>query len=150
MKLTTLALTLALSATAALANDHMKEIAAEARELGSDYQKMAKTLKDKNFPERELLEELKLAETELEKIQGHMSAFQASKPALGPAQTKDWKTTQDLVQLLDIFHGRKAVLLEGDNPHKRRADLLAEAQALVTRANMLVQTATRLSALPNQ
>ncbi len=128
MKLQTLALTLALTASAAFANDHMTQIAAEARELRSDYQKMTVTLKNKNFPERELQDELKLAEEELEKIRGHMTQFEASKPTLTPAQAKDWKTTQDLVVLLDIFHGRKAVLLEGDNPHKRRGELRAEAR----------------------
>jgi hypothetical protein len=143
-----LALTLAITASAAFANDHMTQIAAEARELASDYKKMTITLQDKNFPERELQEELKVAEIELEKIQGHMGQFSEAAPILNAAQVKDWKTAQDLVQLLDIFHGRKSVLLEGGDPHTNRAKLLAEAQALLTRANMLADVAKRLSAIP--
>lgn len=145
----TLALTLALTASVAFANDHMTQIAAEARELASDYKKMTVTLKDKNFPERELQEELKAAEAELEKIRGHMREFSAAAPTLTPAQMKDWKLAQDLVELLDLFHGRKAVLLENDNPHKKRSELRAEAQALVTRAVMLADAAGRLASLPN-
>lgn len=145
----TLALTLALTASAAFANDHMTQIAAEARELAADYKKMTITLKDKNFPERELQEELKVAEMELEKIQAHMVQFGALGLTLTPAQVKDWKTAQDLVQLLDVFHGRKSVLLEGGDPHKNRAQLLAEAQGLLTRANMLADVAKRLSVIPN-
>lgn len=148
-RMTTLAVTLALSAAAALANDHMTQIATEARELASDYRKMTATLKDKNFPERELQEELKAADVELEKIRGHMAQFEAAKLTLTPAQAKDWKRVQDLVLLLDVFHGRKAVLLEGDNPHRRRNELRAEAQALLTRATGLAETARRLSSLPN-
>ena len=146
--ITTFAMTLALTASAAFANDHMIQVAAEARELASDYKKMTITLKDKNFPERELQEELKAAENELEKIEGHMMEFSVAALTLTPSQSKDWKLAQDLVKLLDIFHGRKSVLLEGGDPHKKRSAILAEAQALLTRANTLADVAKRLSAIP--
>ena len=141
----TLALTLALSASAAFAADHMTQVAAEARELASDYRKMTVTLKNKNFPAQELRDEMKDAEIALTKVKGLVNKYQASNPSLTAAQQKDWKLVQDLVALMAIFQNRKTELLDSGDPHKKRGSIQAEAQALVTRATLLEQAALRLA-----
>jgi hypothetical protein len=141
----TLALTLTLSASAALANDHLNQIATHARGLAEDYRKMTVTLKDKNFPASDLKQELQEADAELDKVKGLLSEFTATNPSFSGTQQKDWKMVQDLVKLLEIFQDRKTELLSGDNPHKQRKSIQAEAEALVTRASLLQQAALRLA-----
>jgi len=139
-----LALTLAFTASAAFANDHVTQAATQARELAADYRKMTLTLKDKNFATQELQQELKEADDALAKIKTLLADYGATNPQLNAAQQKEWKRAQDLMALLEVFHGRKANLLEGDNPHKRRTAILQEAQALVTRADLLEKAVQRL------
>ena len=142
----TLALTLTLSASAALANDHLNQIASHARGLAEDYRKMTVTLKDKKFPAGDLKQELQEADTELEKVKGLLSEFSATNPNFsGVQQQKDWQMVQDLVKLLEIFQDRKVELLSGDNPHKQRKSIRDHAAALVTRASLLEQAALRLA-----
>jgi hypothetical protein len=144
-KITTLALSLALSASAAFANDQLVQVAAHARDLAEDYRKMSVTLKDKNFAPADLQQELQAADTDLGKIKTLLADYAASSPKWNDAQLKDWKRAQDLVVLLDVFHTRKADLLTGDNPIKKRKQIRLEAQSLETRATMLEQAAKRLA-----
>jgi cell division septum initiation protein DivIVA len=140
-----LALSVALTASSAFANGHLDQVAAHARELAADYKKMVETLRNKNFPVSELRQELQDAEEALAKVKDLLAEFQAANPGIATAQPKDWKLTQDLVTLLDIFHDRKAELLSGDNPWKKRTSIRNEAQGLVTRATMLEQAVLRLA-----
>jgi hypothetical protein len=141
----TLALTLAISASAAFANDHLSQIASHARDLASDYRKMTVTLKNKNFPAADLRQELQDAEAEVSKLKALVDEYGATSPNLNDIQQKDWKQVQNLVKLLEVFQDRKSELLAGDNPHKQRNKIHAEAQALVTRATLLEQAALRLA-----
>jgi hypothetical protein len=144
-KLNTLALTLALTASAAFANDHLTQVAAHARGLAEDYRKMTITLKDKTFAPAELQKELQAADSDLGKIKTLLAEYAATGPKWNAAQAKDWQLTQDLVVLLDIFHTRKSDLLTGDNPSKKRKEIRTEAQGLMTRATLLEQAAKRLA-----
>jgi seryl-tRNA synthetase len=143
--LMTLALTLTLTASAALAGDHMSQIANHARDLATDYRKMTVTLKDKRFPTQDLQQEMKEADVALAKVKELVAEYAAMNPNLSAAQQKDWKMVQDLVTLLTVFQDRKTELLAGDNPHKKRGVIQGEALALVTRATLLEQTALRLA-----
>lgn len=141
----TLALTLTLSASAALANDHLNQIASHARGLADDYRKMTVTLKNKNFPVADLKQELQEADAALDKVNGLLTEYSASNPSFNAAQQKDWKLVQDLVKLLEVFQDGKTELLSGDNPHKQRSKIQRHAEALVTRASLLEQAALRLA-----
>ena len=141
----TLALTLTLSASAALANDHLNQIASHARGLAEDYRKMTVTLKDKKFPAADLKQELQEADAQLDKVKGLLSEFSATNPNFSGVQQKDWQMVQDLVKLLEVFQDRKVELLSGDNPHKQRKNIRNHAEALVTRASLLEQAALRLA-----
>jgi ABC-type transporter Mla subunit MlaD len=143
--ITSLAMMLALSASAAFASDHLNQIANHARELATDYRKMTVTLKDKNFAAHELRQELKDADEALAQVKELVGQYEATQPNLNAAQQKEWKKLQDLVALLAIFQDRKNELLSDSNPQKQRKSAQAEAQALVTRATMLEQTARRLA-----
>jgi hypothetical protein len=146
---TMLVVSLACSASMALANDPLTQIAQHARELASDYRKMTVTLKDKNFATQDLQEELREADVALAKVKELLAEHAATNPAYLGSKQKDWKLTQDLVTLLNIFQSRKAELLAGDNPHKKRNTIRDEAQGLVTRATMLEKAALRLAAPEN-
>ncbi len=143
--LSSIALTLALTASAAFANDHLTQIAGHARELAADYGKMTQTLKNKNFAPAELQQELQAADSDLGTIKTLMAEYAATEPKLNAAQAKDWKLTQDLVVLLDVFQTVKSELLAGDSPTSKRKEIQAHSQGLVTRAKMLEKTAMRLA-----
>jgi hypothetical protein len=143
--LMTLAMTLTMTASAAWADDHMNQIANHARDLATDYRKMTVTLKDKKFPPQDLQQELKEADAALAKVKDLVADYAATNPSLNAVQQKDWKMVQDLVALLTLFQNRKAELLAGDNPHKKRGVIQGEALGLVTRATLLEQTALRLA-----
>lgn len=139
------ALTLALTAPAAFASDHLTQIAGHARELAADYRKMSDTLKNKNFAPAELKQELQESEAALTQIRALLADFSATSPQFNAAQHKDWQMTQDLVTLLGIFHERKNELLDESNAQKKRAQIRAHSQGLVHRANMLEATVLRLT-----
>ncbi len=139
-----LALTLALTASAAFANDHLTKIADHARNLATDYRRMADTLKNKDFAPHELKQELQEAEAALSNVKTLLAEYSATGPNLNAAQQKDWQLTQDLVTLLDIFHGSKTELLSEANAQKKRSDIRAHALGLLTRATMLEATVKRL------
>lgn len=141
----TLALTLAFTASAAFANDHLTQIAGHARELAQDYGKMTQTLKNKNFAPQELLQQVQAVDADVAKIKTLLGEFAATNPEFSALQAKDWKLTQDLVVLLDVFHNRKTELLSGTNAQQDRKKILAESQAVVTRATMLEKAALRLA-----
>jgi hypothetical protein len=139
------ALTLALSAPAAFANDHLTKIAGHARDLATDYRKMSDTLKDKNFAPVELKQELQEAESTLTQVRTLLAEYTATNPQFSGVQLKDWKLTQDLVTLLELFHDRKNELLEESNAQKKRGEIRAHSQGLLNRANMLEAAALRLT-----
>jgi hypothetical protein len=139
------ALTLALTAPAAFANDPLTQIAGQARELAADYRKMSDTLKNKNFAPAELKQELQESEAALTQIRTLLAEFSSTHPQFTTAQRKDWKLTQDLVALLGIFHDRKNELLEESNAQKKRGEIRAHTQGLVTRATMLEAAVLRLT-----
>ena len=57
--------------------------------------------------------------------------------------SKDWKTTQVLVKLIDLFHTQKLNTLN-DEPLKKRGLLKSHADGLVQRTAMLRETVDRL------
>jgi len=140
-----LALAVALTASAAFADNQLSQVAAHARDLAEDYRKMTVTLKDKNFAPAELQKELEAADSDLGTIKTLLAEYAATDPKWSASQAKDWKLTQDLVAVLDIFQTRKSDLLAGDNPTKKRKEIQSEAQGLLTRATLLEQTAKRLA-----
>lgn len=144
MKIRNLAMTLALTASAVFANDHLNQIAGTAKELQSDFSRMAQTLKNKNFAAEELKRELEALRGHVDQLKATAEEFEAANPNLTGQHEKDWKMAKELIALVDIFHSQKAELLN-DNPAKNRKMLKAQAEGLAKRSTVLRDTALRLA-----
>jgi cytochrome c556 len=145
MKIRNLAITLALTASAVFANDHLNQIAGTAKELQSDFSMMAQTLKNKNFAAEELKRELEALRGHVDQLKATADEFEAANPSLSGQHEKDWKLAKELIALVDIFHSQKAEMLNGDNPAKNRKMLKAQAEGLAKRSTVLRETALRLA-----
>jgi hypothetical protein len=137
----TLALTLALSATAAMANDHLSQIRDHARSLEQEFRGIQMTVKSKDFQPEAVRSRLEAAGAGVEKLKELVAGVESSNSAV--TANPEWKRTKDLVTLLEVFHGRKADLLQGD-PRKNRSMLKATAEGLAQRAAMLQKSAGKL------
>jgi hypothetical protein len=136
-----IALTLAVSATAALANDNLTQIRDHARSLEQEFRGMQTAVKSKNFQADELRGRLEATGAGVQKLKDLVAGVEASSPNV--VSNPEWKRTKDLVQLLDVFHGRKAELLQGD-ALKNRSMLKVTAQGLAERAVLLQKSADKL------
>ena len=144
MKLKTLAMTLALTASAVLANDALTAITDHAKDLQGDYARMAQTLKNKDFALQDLQRDLNAIGEQLEQLQTLASQFEESAASLTDAQRKHWEGTKEVITLLDIFHDRKSEMLNGDNPRKKRKELKNEAERNAYRSSVLYDRASQL------
>jgi septal ring factor EnvC (AmiA/AmiB activator) len=142
MTLTTLTLTLALTAPAALANDHLTQIRDHAGKLGQEFQTIRQAVKAKNYDTADVQSRVAAAEANINKLKELVAEFEAANPSVASAENKDWKKTKDLVHLIGIFHEQKAGILNSDP--KNRALLRAHADALAKRAFLLQETSSNL------
>lgn len=139
-----LVIALSLASTAAFANEHLKEIAGSAKTLHQEFLQIRTVLKSKDFSADTLRQNLTQIEPHLTQLRTLASKFEETKPALSGEVAKQWNTTKEMIELLNMFHQRKAELLQ-ENPSKNRGLLRLEAERLAHRANVLHQSANRLA-----
>ena len=140
-KMRNLAITLALSAVGAFANDHLTQIRDLAGTLEKEFRGIHVAVKDKNFNTADVRKRVEATDADVEKLKTLAADFETSSPSL--ATGPDWKTTKELVALIGIFHDQKSQLLEGDVT-KNRGLLRGQADGLAKRAAMLQESAARM------
>ena len=143
MKLTQLAITTVLAASAAFANEHLTQIRDQAGKLGQEFRDIHVTVKNKNFNTVEVQNRVNAIDADIESLKKSAAAFEAAKHSLTANGDKDWKLSKDIIHLIDVFHEQKSQLLSGD-PKKMRSMIRAQVDGLAKRASMLQETSNRL------
>lgn len=143
MKLTQLAVTAALAASAAFASDHLAQMRDQAGKLGRAFRDIGVMVEKKNFNTEEVQNRVNMVDADIESLKRLASEFEGANPSLAANSNKDWKLAKDLVHLIDIFHEQKSEILRGD-PKKQRSLLRGHAKGLARRAFMLQETSDRL------
>ena len=143
MKLTQLAITTVLAASAAFANDNLTQIRDQAGKLSQEFRDIGVTLKNKNFNTVEVQNRVNAIDAGIESLKKSTVEFEAAKHSLTANGDKDWKLSKDIIHLIDIFHEQKSQLLSGD-PQKMRSQIRDQADGLAKRASMLQETSNRL------
>lgn len=132
----------ALTAAVALANEQFNQIRDHARKLEQDFQGIHALVKNKNFDTADLKARLGSTSESVTQLKALMTNVESSSPQL--TGSSDWKTTRDMVSLIEIFHAQKAELAEG-NAQKNRSMLKAHAEGLAKRAALLQRSADKLA-----
>ena len=147
MKLMKLATAFALAASAAWANEDLIQIRDHAGKLEQEYRELGTKLKVKSFNAAELQDRLGAANSDISRLKDLVAGFDTSNPGtsqrMDEATAKDWKTTQVLVKLIELFHNEKLNTLNNE-PLKKRGLLKSNADGLVRRTAMLRETVDRL------
>lgn len=130
-----------LGAVGASADTRFEEIAAKARLVQTHAQEVEMGLKNKkSIEEATIKNKLDAVGAEIKQMQSLVADLETSQPGNLPAA--QWQLLKEKVQLLAIFHERKAELA-GD-VQRNRSLLRAHAKGTVIRASKLQQTATSL------
>ena len=144
MQLTT---AFALVASIGWANEDLIQIRDHAGGLEREYRELGTKLKVKSFSVTELQDRLGAATSDITRLKELVAKFETANPATSHgkdwATDKDWKTTQVLVKLIDLFHTQKLNTLN-DEPLKKRGLLKSHADGLIQRTAMLRETVDRL------
>ena len=125
-----LTMTLAFTAVAAFANDHLMQIRDHARGLEQEFRGMKEIVNSKPFRSVELESRVATTAAGVDKLKGLWADFEASNPHL--TKGEDWKTAKEMVALIDMFHAQKSQLL-GPDAHKKRGLLANPAKLCVVR-----------------
>ncbi len=140
--LTILTIAVGMAALPATADTQLfRGIVGDAANIESVAGTLAENLKNKRFDSSKLAVDVERLGAEIAKLRQDVETFDAS--ALSGPQQADWKLVKTKVELLTIFHDRKAELMKGDVA-KNRALLRSHAKGIATRARLLQQTANRL------
>lgn len=121
MTIRTLAMTLALTASAAFANDHLNQIRNHARTLEDEFRGMQSLVKAKKLDAADLQSRLSWTQEQVGKLQALAQEFEAANPQA--TSSPDWKKTKDLVALLGIFHEQKTQAATAGNKGLLKAHL---------------------------
>ena len=143
MKLTQLAITTVLAASAAFANEHLTQIRDQAGKLGQEFRDIGVTVKNKNFNIVDVQNRVNAIDADIESLKKSAAEFEAAKHSLTANGDKDWKLSKDIIHLIDIFHEQKSQMLSGE-PKKMRSLIQAQAEGLAKRASKLQETSNRL------
>lgn len=149
-KLTIALFTLGLAVASANTENPISNIKSHAERVRIENEQLSAMLKQKQPDLKAIQEKLTVTRENLDKIGSLVSEFESSNPKLSERDRADWELIKTKVQLLNIFHGRKAELATEDGLRKNRGLLRAHAQGVAKRAAMLQQTAGRLEQVQPQ
>lgn len=146
MRLLTTTLTgLALAAIPALAleKEFVDQMMESAKNIERDATLVSAAVKIKNPDADDLRKKIDAMSGDLTKLQDLVDKYEASHPTFSDRDRTDWNALKEKVQLLEIFHGQKKKLAEGDVA-KNRSLIRAHATGVAKRAQMLQQTVAKL------
>lgn len=115
----------------------------EARKLRDEARQASSLLKSKSVDAKSVLESLDAKEETIAKLRDLAATFEAAGSELTPAQRQQWDLVKTKIQLLEVFHGNKKRLAEGDL-RKNRGMVRAHADGLAFRAAALEKTLSTL------
>lgn len=119
-------------------------IIGDAANIQRDAEKLSRDLKQKALDEAKLKEDITALNTNVAKLKQDVTELDGKLTSMSDAQKKEWELVKTKAELLTIFAGRKATLMESGDFKKNRSMLRAHADGISKRAAMLQQTVNRL------
>ncbi|MBS1824298.1 MAG: hypothetical protein JST93_03170 [Acidobacteria bacterium] len=119
-------------------------IIGDAANIQRDAEKLSRDLKQKALDEAKLKEDITTLNADVAKLKQDVAELDGKLSSMTEAQKKDWELVKTKAELITIFAGRKATLMESGEFKKNRSILRAHADGIAKRAAMLQQTVNRL------
>lgn len=145
MKQLMCALAFAAMALPAMAGSQdFRAIIGDAANIQRDAEKLSRDLKEKAVDEALVKKDIQALNADVAKLKQDVMEMDGKLGQLTDAQKKEWELVKTKAELLTIFAGRKATLMESGEFRKNRSMLRAHADGVAKRAAMLQQTVNRL------
>lgn len=141
---------IALLASAALALPLMADsqafrgIIGDAANIQRDAEQLSRDLKQKTLDEAKLKQDILGLNENVGKLKRDVTELDGKLGSMTEAQKKEWDLVKTKAELLTIFAGQKAALMDSGEFKKNRSILRAHANGIAKRAAMLQQTVNRL------
>lgn len=119
-------------------------IIGDAANIQRDAEKLSRDLKQKTLDEAKLKEDITALNADVAKLKQDVTELDGKLTSMTEAQKKDWELVKTKAELLTIFAGRKATLMDSGEFKKNRSILRAHADGVAKRAALLQQTVNRL------
>jgi hypothetical protein len=136
----------AFAATGATADTHtFQSIISDAVKIQRDAQEISMQLKNKQPDFEAVKAKSEALSNDIKELRSDLAAFESTNPNLTGQQKKDWELVKTKAELLLIFSDQKNSLLSDGDVKKNRSMLRAYSDGIAKRAELLQQTAKRLS-----
>lgn len=134
----------AMALPAMAGSQDFRAIIGDAANIQRDAEKLSRDLKQKEVDEALVKKDIEALNADVAKLKQDVMEMDGKLGQLTDAQKKEWELVKTKAELLTIFAGRKATLMESGEFRKNRSMLRAHADGVAKRAAMLQQTVNRL------
>ena len=135
---------LSMLATPAFADTPLADMRTYAGQIEKGSEQITRLLKEKQPDAQGVRDGIAAMAVDIENLQRLVAEVTEANPPFVARGDKDWDLLKTQVQLLGIFHSHKDELMKTGDMKKNRSSLRTQAKGLITRAEMLQQTAQRL------
>ena len=133
----------ALALPAMASPQDFRAIIGDAANIQRDAEKLSRDLKQKSLDQTQVKQDITSLNADVTKLKQDVTELDGKLGEMSAAQKKEWELVKTKVQLLSIFHERKAGMLDVDID-KNRSMIRALSQGIASRARMLQATIVRL------